>query len=37
MKYEWIEIEAYSNWKSLTKYVEKVLRFFGDRYVIDFA
>lgn len=37
MKYEWIEIEAYSNWKSLAKYVEKVLRFFGDRYVIDFA
>ena len=37
MKYEWIEIEAYSSWKSLTKYVEKVLRLFGDRYVIDFA
>ena len=31
MKYEWIEIEAYSTWKSLTKYVEKVLRLFGDR------
>ena len=37
MKYEWIEIKAYSSWKSLTEYVEKVLKLFGDRYVIDFA
>ncbi len=45
MKYEWIEAEAYSNWKNLTKYVEQILRDFGGatgnrvagRYVINFA
>ena len=37
MKYEWIEIEAYSSWKNLTEYVEQVLKSFGDRYVINFA
>jgi transposase len=37
MKYEWIETQAYSNWKSLTQYVEQVLKDFGDRYVINFA
>ena len=37
MKYEWIETQAYSNWKNLTEYVEQVLKNFGDRYVIDFA
>lgn len=37
MKYEWIETEAYSSWKNLTKYVEQILRDFGDRYVIHFA
>lgn len=37
MKYEWIELNAYSSWQSLVDYVEKVLREFGDNYVIDFA
>ncbi|MBW4637334.1 MAG: transposase [Gloeocapsa sp. UFS-A4-WI-NPMV-4B04] len=37
MKYEWIELSAYSSWQSLVDYVEKVLREFGDNYVIDFA
>ncbi len=37
MKYEWIETEAYSSWKNLKKYVEQVLRDFGDCYVINFA
>ena len=37
MKYEWMETEAYSSWKNLTNYVEKILQGFGDRYVIDFA
>lgn len=37
MKYEWIELSAYSSWQSLVEYVEKVLREFGDNYVINFA
>jgi len=37
IKYEWIDIEAYSNQKSLIKYLEKVLDNFGREYVINFA
>jgi transposase len=37
VKYEWIEINAYDNWKSLLKYLEKVLDNFGTNYVINFA
>jgi hypothetical protein len=37
MKYEWIEVSAYRNWQSLVDYVEKVLREFGDKYVINFV
>ena len=37
MKYEWIELNAYDSWQNLVKYVEKVLREFGDEYVINFA
>ncbi|NJM67470.1 MAG: hypothetical protein HC851_18250 [Acaryochloris sp. RU_4_1] len=37
IKYEWIEVEAYSSWESLVKYVEKVLRGFGTEYIINFA
>lgn len=37
MKYEWIEIDAYENWTTLVNYVEKVLREFGNKYVINFA
>lgn len=37
IKYEWIEISAYKNWQSLVAYVEKVLREFGENYVINFA
>jgi transposase len=37
IKYEWIEIEAYSSWESLVEYVEKVLRGFGTEYIINFA
>lgn len=36
IKYEWIEIDAYENWKSLFKYLEKVLSQFGQEYVINF-
>ena len=37
MKYEWIELHAYDSWQNLVEYVEKVLREFGDEYVINFA
>lgn len=37
MKYEWIEISAYRSWQDLVKYVEKVLREFGETYVINFS
>lgn len=37
IKYEWIETSAYSSWKDLVKYVEKVLRDFGTKYTINFA
>ncbi len=37
VKYEWIEVEAYSSWESLVEYVEKVLRGFGAEYKINFA
>lgn len=37
IKYEWMEIEAYSSQESLIKYLEKVLDNFGREYVINFA
>jgi transposase len=37
MKYEWIEFDAYDNWESLVQYVEKVLKGFGEDYVINFG
>lgn len=37
MKYEWIEFEAYESWDALVKYVEKVLKEFGEDYVINFG
>ena len=37
MKYYWIEIEAYRCWSSLVDYVERVLRQFGGKYVINFG
>lgn len=37
IKYEWIEISAYQSWQSLVKYVEKVLKEFGEKYVINFV
>lgn len=37
MKYEWIDLSAYENWSTLVEYVEKVLREFGEKYVINFA
>jgi transposase len=37
MKYEWIELDAYESWDKLVDYVEKVLKNFGEEYVINFA
>ncbi|NEQ88950.1 MAG: IS630 family transposase [Moorea sp. SIO2I5] len=37
IKYEWIEIDAYENWKSFIKYLKKVLENFGQEYVINFV
>ncbi|WP_251960477.1 IS630 family transposase [Nostoc commune] len=37
MKYEWIEIDAYSSLQNLVNYVEKVIREFGKEYTINFA
>lgn len=36
MKYQWIEVSAYSCWSSLVEYVERVLKTYGDQYVINF-
>ncbi|MCC0179853.1 hypothetical protein I4641_23220 [Waterburya agarophytonicola K14] len=37
IKYEWIDIEAYSSQNSLIEYLKKVLDNFGHEYVINFA
>ncbi|KAM3093389.1 IS630 family transposase, partial [Phormidesmis sp. 146-35] len=37
IKYEWIEFSAYRNWQSLVQYVERVLKEFGENYVINFV
>ena len=37
MKYHWLEITAYSCWNSLVEYVERILREFGDKYIINFV
>ena len=37
MKYEWVEKEVYFSWKNLVEYVEKVLKYFGTKYIINFA
>ena len=37
MKYEWIEINAYSSWTDFVTSVEKILKEFGKSYVINFV
>ncbi len=37
IKYEWIEISAYRSWQSLVQYIDKVLKEFGENYVINFV
>ncbi|MBW4430510.1 MAG: IS630 family transposase [Pelatocladus maniniholoensis HA4357-MV3] len=37
IKYEWIEIDAYSSWQTFVASIEKILRQFGKNYVINFV
>jgi len=37
IKYEWIEIDAYQSWENFVASVEKILREFGENYVINFV
>jgi transposase len=37
IKYEWIPIDAYKDWKTFVTSVEKILREFGENYVINFV
>lgn len=37
IKYEWIEIDAYNSWETFVASVEKILREFGENYVINFV
>ncbi len=36
IKYEWIEISAYKSWGTFVTSVEKILKEFGENYVINF-
>lgn len=37
IKYEWIEIDAYKSWDTFVASVEKILKKFGESYVINFV
>ena len=37
IKYEWIEIDAYKSWSTFVASVEKILREFGENYLINFV
>jgi transposase len=37
IKYEWIEISAYKSWGTFVTSVEKILKEFGENYVINFV
>jgi len=37
IKYQWIEIDAYSSWETFVASVESILRGFGEKYVINFV
>lgn len=37
IKYQWIEIDAYSSWNNFVESLEKILREFGKNYVINFV
>lgn len=37
IKYEWLLINAYSSWEVLVSSVEKILKEFGENYIINFT
>ena len=37
IKYQWLEVDAYESWDSLVKAVENIFKYFGDKYIINFA
>ncbi|NJL64005.1 MAG: IS630 family transposase [Methylacidiphilales bacterium] len=37
IKYEWIEIDAYKSWETFVISVEKILKEFGENFVINFV
>jgi hypothetical protein len=37
MKYEWIELWAYTSWTHMVEYVENILKKFGTEYKINFS
>ncbi|MDB9419141.1 IS630 family transposase [Microcystis aeruginosa CS-563/04] len=37
IKYEWLGIDAYSSWETFVESVEKILKEFGENYVINFV
>ncbi|MBC6474539.1 MAG: IS630 family transposase, partial [Hormoscilla sp. GM102CHS1] len=37
IKYEWLQIDAYSCWKTLVADLEKIIKEFGVNYVINFV
>ncbi|MEG4015798.1 MULTISPECIES: transposase [unclassified Microcoleus] len=37
IKYEWVEISAYKSWETFVASVEKILKEFGENYVINFV
>lgn len=37
IKYEWIKIDAYKSWETYVKSVEKILKEFGETFVINFV
>lgn len=37
MKYQWLEIDAYKDWKTFVAFIEKIFKEFGKNYVINFV
>jgi hypothetical protein len=37
IKYEWLPLDAYKDWKTFVECLEKILREIGTNYVINFV
>lgn len=37
IKYEWLEVEAYTSWKNLMKNLHEIFHQIGDKFVINFT